>query len=108
MIQAGTVFVGVAIILVMATLGAVLLVSFVAGSMAFAARVAAAAGLAPFSVFVPVLVSTEIHTGPDWLFGLGAIALVVIFGSILIGWPIAHFATLRLDSMLQQDSDTFE
>lgn len=96
------------VVIAMATLGAVLLVRFALGGQSRSRRVFAAALVGPGLVLMPVFAIA--------LVGEGAFSgsIVVGFGVLLaassgfIGWPIAHFATARLDRLTRFDPQVFE
>lgn len=97
-----------AIMLVMATLGAVLLVRFLLGGQSGARRVFAAALGGPASLLLPtiamVLAAQDVVV-PEQAIGFGFIFLV---GTGVIGWPVAHLATRRLDRLTRFDPQIFE
>ncbi len=98
----------VVVILVMVTLGAVLLVRFALGSDNRAVRVIAAALGGPTIVILPIFVlawsDNPARSSVD-LVAIFLILLVVLGG---VGWPVAHFATRRLDRLTAFDPKVFE
>jgi uncharacterized protein YggT (Ycf19 family) len=97
-----------AFVLVMATLGAVLVTRFVLGTQASARRVLAAALGGPLSLILPGMMAVLFDTGgvdTSALIGFGVLG-VFAFGAI--GWPVAHFATRRLDRLTAFDPQVFE
>jgi len=98
----------VVVILVMATLGAVLLVRFVLGSGNRAGRVIVAALGGPMILILPIFMLAW-SDNP----GRSAVDLVAIFLLLLValggvGWPVAHFATRRFDRLTAFDPQVFE
>lgn len=96
------------IILVLVTLGAVLVARFVIGAGNTSRRVLAAAIGGPLAVVVPmagIALFDQAADGSLAMIGFG-ILLVIAFGAI--GWPVAHFATRRLDRLTQFDAKFFE
>lgn len=92
----------------MVTLGAVLLARFILGGAEPSRRVLAATLGGPLAVLLPIygvvaagqgIVPTEQLTG-------FVIVLVIAFGTV--GWPVAHFATRRLDRLTRFDPQVFE
>jgi type IV secretory pathway TrbD component len=101
-------FVLVAIILVMATLGAVLVVRFAIGGADRSRRVVAAALGGPLTVILPtfvVVIFAEGAASSTEFIGFGVL-LLVTFG--VIGWPVAHFSTRRLDRLTRFDPQVFD
>lgn len=97
-----------AIILVMATLGAVLIARFLMGGERQSLRIFAAALGGPLSLIMPLFLLGYAGQGVfqiGQLIGVGVL-LLFIFGAV--GWPIAHFATRRLDRLTQFDPSVFE
>jgi hypothetical protein len=96
------------IILVMMTLGSVLLVRFFMPGAGGPRRVFAAALCGPLALILPALVMVTIAEGTFEVEQVVAFAmsLLVLFG--IIGWPVAHFATRRLDRLTQFDPQVFE
>lgn len=109
MVVAALGFTYIAIIYVLATLGAVLLVRFVMGSGHTSRRVFAAALGGPLMVTVPglalILFDDTVLSSASAFIGF-SMALVIV--SCAICWPIAHFATRRLDRLTQFDPQVFE
>jgi hypothetical protein len=98
----------VAVVLVMATLGAVLIARFVLGGGDISRRVIAAAIGGPLTVILPTLAFVFVDVGAIDTSGIigFSILLVIAFGAI--GWPISHFATRRLDRLTRFDPEVFE
>lgn len=97
-----------AIILVMATLGAVLLARFMLPGQSGARRVFAAAVGGPAFLLVPaigIVVAAQDVFSPEQVIGFGFILFV---GVGVIGWPTAHLATRRLDRLTRYDPQVFE
>lgn len=108
MVQVATGLVALAIILVFTTLGAVLLVRFVLPDMARASRVLAAGLGGPVGAMGPFLFIVALEEG-GWRSGAALGLLLVLAAScLLLGWPVAHFATRRLDRLTRFDSGVFE
>lgn len=108
MVVAVFAFAFVAILLVIATLGAVLVARFVLGGSDASRRVLAAAMGGPMIVILPTLGFMFVDGGgldPSALFGF-TFVLLVTCGAI--GWPVAHFATRRLDRLTAFDPKVFE
>lgn len=97
-----------AVILVMATLGAVLVARFLMGGAPPSRRVFAAALGGPLSLILPLWVIGSAGDGDfstEQLVGFTAL-LLIAFGAV--GWPIAHLATRRLDRLTRFDPQVFE
>lgn len=96
------------LILAMMTLGAVLLTKFLAVRLSRSARIAIAAIVGPASLLVPVFSIGLFEGESDYL----AIFLGITIGGVLlfglISFPVALFATRRLDRLTQFDLETFE
>ncbi|MFL0356342.1 hypothetical protein ACI5KX_07655 [Erythrobacter sp. GH1-10] len=107
MIETVAVLLLLAISMAMATLGAVLLVRFIIPGAGRRARILSAAVLGPGLVMLPTPLFTL--DGPnEWLpFLLGFMA-VLIGVCAVIGWPISHIATRKLDRLTHFDVGTFE
>ncbi len=97
----------VVIIVAMSTLGAVLLVRFFMTRADTATRTFAAAFLGPMLVLLPVIAFMS-ASGDDVLVGLVGLAFVVVTLFAIIGYPISHFATRRLDKLTEFRADIFE
>ena len=98
----------VAIVLVMATLGAVLIARFAVGGDDETRRVIVAAIGGPLTVILPTLVFVFVDAGAvdaSGIMGFG-IVLLIAFGAIC--WPVSHFATRRLDRLTRFDPQVFE
>lgn len=98
----------VILILFMMTLGAVLLAGLLIGGTSSARRIALAAIGAPLVLLLPVFAVTLSETGArtGTEMGAGFVILLGVFG--VIAWPVAHFATRRLDRLTQFDPSVFE
>lgn len=96
------------VILFMVTLGAVLLARFVMRGSDRSARTMAAAIGGPLTLVLPVyaLVLAEGDSRSNVDAGIGFIVLTVLL--CLVGWPVAHFATRRLDKLTRFDPQVFE
>lgn len=98
----------VTIILVIATLGAVLVARFMFGGSDASRRVIAAAIGGPLIVILPILVFVVLDAGAVDASGAIGFRIVLVIASGVIGWPIAHFATRRLDRLTRFDPQVFE
>ena len=98
------------LILAMMTLGTVLLARFLIGGASSSRRIAAAAIGAPLLLLLPVFAVTLTETGARSATEPEIVAaFVFLMGvSCVIAWPIAHFATRRLDRLTQFDPTVFE
>jgi hypothetical protein len=108
MISALVGFAFLLVVLVMATLGAVLLVRFLLGGRSHSTRVLAAASAGPMTIVLPFLgvaIADIALVDPGTLVGF-AILFLMCVGAI--GWPVAHFATRRLDRLTRFDPQVFE
>ena len=96
------------ILLIMVTLGAVLMVRFVLGGSGSSVRIVAAAFGGPMTLVLPVFavfLSEGFSRSDDELW----VALfLLLFLFCAIGWPVAHFATRRLDQLNRFDPQVFE
>lgn len=108
MVVALLAFALVVVILVMATLGAVLLVRFVLGSGNRRGRVIAAALGGPMIVILPVFLLGWSDNPGRSAVDLVAIFLILLVTLVSLGWPVAHFATRRLDRLTGFDPKVFE
>ncbi|MEP1422473.1 MAG: hypothetical protein ABJK59_11940 [Erythrobacter sp.] len=91
----------------MMTLGAVLLVKFVLGKRSRPNRILAASLFAPVGFLLPISLISLADGAADFadvLIGLGVVGGVF---SVIFCWPIAHFATKKLDSLTEFDIETF-
>ena len=95
------------VILIMATLGAVLLALFLRPRSGTASRTIWAASAGPLLVSAPTALFI-VGNGEDLIIGLLAIAFMSGGGALVVGWPVSHFATRRLDKLTQFDVSTFE
>ena len=89
------------------TLGAVLLARIVLGPCEPVRRILAAISAASITALLPIFALALAHkAGPPP--SESAVAFLVLFGvSIAIAWPVAHFATRRLDRLTQFDPQVF-
>ncbi|HSJ78758.1 MAG TPA: hypothetical protein VK913_08495 [Erythrobacter sp.] len=96
------------ILLIMVTLGAVLVARFVLGGLGSSARIVAAAVGGPMMLVLPVfaIVLSEGFSRSDSELWMALFLLMFLFCAI--AWPIAHFATRRLDRLTQFDPQVFE
>lgn len=97
----------VLVMFVMSTLGCVLLIAFLFSKAPVGRRIAMATLAGPGVLIAPIMLLAASDGGGalDALLGfsfLGAIACA------LVGWPVAHIATKRLDRLIQFDIETFE
>ncbi|WP_298333907.1 hypothetical protein [uncultured Erythrobacter sp.] len=88
------------------SLGSVLLAKFVAPNSSRGVRVVSASACAVLALLVPVVLMGLAEGGTITELGLGA-GLGGLFLSVLICWPVSHFATKRLDRMTKFDSEIF-
>ncbi|MBI1401902.1 MAG: hypothetical protein GC147_01635 [Porphyrobacter sp.] len=96
-----------AALLQMVALGAVLLVRFVLGGQSRTRRVFAAAVGAPLVILAPTFAMISVDQGQ--FDGEQAIGFALTLGvGALIAWPVAHFATRRLDRLTRFDPQVFE
>ncbi len=107
MIEYATIFLALAIFAVMATLGSVLLMRFFLSRASRRQRVFTAAFLGPASVLLPILTFALIDD-TSVIVTVSGFILVLLGAGVAIGWPVAHFATRRLDRLTQFDAETFE
>lgn len=96
------------LLLIMVTLGAVLLARFVLGGSGSSARIVAAAFGGPMTLVLPVFaaVLSEGFSRSDG--DLWVVLFLLLFLFCAIGWPVAHFATRRLDRLTRFDPKVFE
>jgi hypothetical protein len=97
-----------AFVLVMATLGAVLLARLVLGGQDSARRVLAAALGGPLSLILPIVLIVLFDSGRADSSAMIGFAILTVFALGAIGWPVAHFATRRLDRVTAFDPTVFE
>ncbi|MBA4768355.1 MAG: hypothetical protein H2049_12100 [Porphyrobacter sp.] len=98
----------VVVILVMVTLGAVLLVRFVLGSGNRGGRVIAAALGGPMIVILPIFLLGWSDNPGRSAVDLVAVFVILLVALVSLGWPVAHFATRRLDRLTGFDPKVFE
>lgn len=89
------------------TLGTVLLVKFFLTRLARPTRVLVASILAPLSVMIPASLISLAEGDADIADVLIALIIGGGFFSVIFCWPIAHFATKRLDQLTEFDIETF-
>lgn len=96
------------LLLIMVTLGAVLVARFVLGGSGSSARIVVAAFSGPMTLVLPVFaaVLSEGFSSSDG--ELWVVLFLLAFLFCIIGWPVAHFATRRLDRLTQFDPQIFE
>ena len=107
MIELATIFLVLTVFTVMTTLGSVLLARFFIPGASGRIRVFAAAFLGPASVLLPILVFALIDE-TSVIVTVSGFILVLLGAGVAIGWPVAHFATRRLDRLTQFDAETFK
>lgn len=95
-------------ILYLATLGSVLLWRFVLGAEHRGRRVLAAILTAPTILILPIFAMAALddtsRTLSEW-----AIAFIILLAvGAMLCWPVAHFATRRLDWLTAFDPAVFE
>ncbi len=95
-------------VLAMSTLGAVLLTRFFLSKLNRAGRIFTAAIGGPAMILWPMFLLIVAERGDDILIGFLGVGALVAGGSLIIGWPIAHFATKRLDQLTHFNLETFE
>lgn len=88
------------------TLGMVLLVAFFAERQPRGRKVLLAAIGGPGS-FLLLTTPFALLDAPTWEALLG-LAIILLFASVIVGWPIAYFATRRLERLMRFDTSTFE
>lgn len=93
---------------IMVTLGAVLVARFVLGGSGSSARIVAAAFGGPMTLALPLfaVVLSEGFSRSDGELWMALSLLLFLFCAI--GWPVAHFATRRLDRLTRFDPQVFE
>lgn len=101
-------FVLFVLLIIMSTLGAVLVARFVLGGSGSSARIVAAAFGGPITLVLPVfaIVISEGFSRSDGELWVALFLLMLLFCAI--GWPVAHFATRRLDLLTRFDPQIFE
>jgi predicted permease len=96
------------LLLIMVTLGAVLLARFILGGSSGSARIVAAAFGGPMTMVLPVF-AVVLSEGFSRFDGeLWAVLFLLLFVFCAIGWPVAHFATRRLDRLTRFNPQVFE
>ncbi|MEM9500468.1 MAG: hypothetical protein AAF941_01360 [Pseudomonadota bacterium] len=107
MVEAGTTIFALALVMTMATLGAVLLMRFFMKKADTSTRTFMAALLGPGLVLLPVsaFVFLADQGGIEGILGI-FIILLLLFA--MIGYPVSHFATRRLDKLTRFNADTFK
>ncbi len=96
------------LVLVMVTLGAVLLARFILGATRRSTRVVAATIGGPLTLILPVFTITLFDSGVPTGTEMVAVFAILMSISSVIAWPIAHFATRRLDPQTHFDPQVFE
>lgn len=96
-----------ALVVIMVTLGAVLLMRFALGAQSHARRVFAAAMGGPLTMAVPIFAVVYSEQGGFEAEQFVAMGIVLAIGAG-IGWLAAHLATRRLDRLTQFDLQVFE
>jgi hypothetical protein len=94
--------------LLMATLGSVLLAAFFISNASHSERMWAAAFGGPAALLLPTGAFAVFDSRADTVsvvIGLGVMGVMMF---LAVGWPVAHFATKRLDKLTQFDLETFE
>lgn len=96
-----------AIFFVLMTLGTVLLVKFFLARLTRSSRVLVASVLAPLSLMIPASLISLAEGDAS----IADVLIVLIVGggvlAVIVCWPIAHFATKRLDRLTEFDIETF-
>lgn len=107
MLETFAVILLVLVMFVLATLGCVLLTAFLFAKYAFATRVVVALLAGPGLLLAPVmlLIATDGSSALEAFLGF---SMIGVLACAFIGWPVAHFATRRLDHLIQFDIGTFE
>lgn len=91
----------------MVTLGAVLLTQFVLGRQSRVRRVFTAAVCGSLAMIAPtfaLVYSAQGNFDFEQFVGMGVLLAV----GAMVAWPVAHFATRRLDRLTQFDPQIFE
>ena len=96
-----------AVMLVMATLGAILLVLFARPAASTRVRTLWAALLGPGLACTPLILVMAADGREFVVVGLAA-ASILLAGVAIVGWPVLHFATRRLDKLTRFDVSTFQ
>lgn len=107
MLEGLAVILFVLVMFILATLGCVLLVTFLFAKRAFRVRVVLAMFAGPGLLLIPamLLAMTDSGSALEAMLGFSFIGLLAC---AFIGWPVAHFATKKLDRLIQFDVGTFE
>ncbi|MEL7749432.1 MULTISPECIES: hypothetical protein [Citromicrobium] len=95
------------VMLVMATLGAILLVLFARPGASTRVRTLWAALLGPGLACAP-LILVMAADGREFLVVGFAAASILLAGAAIVGWPVSDFATRRLDKLTRFDVSTFQ
>lgn len=107
MLEAIAVIILVLVMFTLATLGCVLLVTFLLAKKGFRTRVVLAMFAGPGLLLAPVVLLAASDGGSAFEAMLG-FSMIGLIACALIGWPVAYFATRRLDRLVQFDVETFE
>ncbi len=108
MIEVIVVIALVLIVLVMSTLGSVLLAGLFLSKLDRVARVFVAAIAGPILIIVPAVILGGMND-PNGLFeGVIVLGLIGAVAAVVVGWPVAHFATKSLDRLMKFDLETFK
>jgi hypothetical protein len=96
------------LVLVVMTMGTVLLACFLIGGASGSRRIAAAVIGAPLLLLLPFFALGQAGTGAST--GTEMVAAFVFMMGVCcaIAWPVAYFATRRLDRLTQFDPSVFE
>ncbi|MCK0128129.1 hypothetical protein [Erythrobacter sp. F6033] len=97
-----------AVVLVMATLGAVLLAKLWMKTASGGTRVLAASVFGPASVLIPILIFGLATDPEDFVYGLVGVGAILVLVSVLVGFPISYFSTRKLDKLTHFELSTFE
>ena len=97
----------VVLLVTMVTLGSVLLVGFFFVNRLRQTRVLAAAIFGTLLSLGPILFFSNFENG-EFVEPMGLIAAILIISMAILGWPIAYFATKKLDRLTQFDAKVFE
>ena len=108
MLAAAFAFVLILVLLVMCTLGAVLLAGLFLRARTQTTRVLVSALAGCLGPLLPIVTLAVFDSNEGAHAALIAFSTLGVVASVVIGWPIAHFATRRLDRLIQFDLETFE